>query len=148
MSAIEAKRMGGAIYRRLDSDGQVLGCVIRVSRTNAESFYDYLEARVQLLESCGETEGEIELTRFLHKRIGKSLGRKGNDKNGKVGLGLNAQHIERFGSLLMAQRVRLPVLMKAVVQITDAIGINSRTNLSQVKSYCSGVLKEIESMPH
>ena len=148
MNAIEAKREGGTIYRILDSEGQVSGCVIRVSRTSAESLDFFLERRVQLFEINNQVGEEVELVRSLYKQIGESLERKGNNKNGKVELGLNAQDVEQFGSLLIKRGVRLPILMRAMVEITCAIGIDSSTNLSEINSYCLRVLKEVESMPH
>jgi len=147
MRSVETRPQAGVPPQELTTESNV-GTWIRVSRKNVNSFKGYLVQREELLRSCGETEGEIELYGSLIKRINTCLKIRGNDKSDSVALILKAQDIERFGSILIKHGVRLPPLMKAVVQIADAIGVNSRTNLSEVKSYCFGVLKEVESMPH
>lgn len=148
MSSVEVKRAGEPKYQRLDSDGLSVSCVIRASKKNVENLRQYLDRRIALMEACGETEGEIEFTSSLLGRINKSLSRKGNGKNGQVALGLNVAEIRQFGKVLVDYDVRLPSLMRAMVQITEAIGVNSRTKLSEVHEHCCSVLRKIESMPH
>ena len=131
-----------------DTEGQVLGCVIRVSRKSAGSLKIYLENREKIRLRCGEKEGEIEIAKSLLGQIDRSLGRRRNNKTDEAVLALNVLDVGQFGNLLEKQGVRLPPLMSAMVEITGKMEAAGREELLATGKYCMNVLNQIESMPH
>ena len=145
---IEVRPEVNVRHRQSDTEGQVLGCVIRVSRKSAGSLKIYLENREKIRLRCGEKEGEIEIAKSLLGQIDRSLGRRRNNKTDEAVLALNVLDVGQFGNLLEKQGIRLPPVMRAMVEIIGKMDANDRRNLLGISEYCMGVLNQIESMPH